>query len=358
MKLKQVTIQNYKSCKETVIDINDGITALIGINGAGKTNILTAIDTLGEYYIDNTSNESEITAIFYEGDLCIELKIIPADSYQLFYEWRMSDIIPDRWFTIPMRFHIYPDNASENKTELKSLLHLQQINLSNDVFIDEIFTRSNKVKEFLKTIYYYSAALFADPTKAAVSINTTVTQRNPHDKFIFDLYQSKPETFERYTNLIGQHGIHLVDELKKGYTHGNIITPIIIHNNNELSFNQLSEGTFKTLALLFYLINSDDGLILLEEPEICLHYKLLRDVIEIIKNESENKQIIFSTHSDYVLDMLEPEVLVFVENTKDGTKANALSKALSENNYKGLRTFLECEGSLGEYWKGGGFDGK
>jgi hypothetical protein len=54
--------------------------------------------------------------------------------------------------------------------------------------------------------------------------------------------------------------------------------------------------------------------------------------------------------------MLKPEDIVFVTNGKEGTKAQALPKALSESNYAGLRTFLECEGSLGEYWKAGGFD--
>jgi predicted ATP-dependent endonuclease of OLD family len=46
MMLKKLVIQGYKSCDDMVIEPNRGLTVLIGANGAGKTNILTAINTL------------------------------------------------------------------------------------------------------------------------------------------------------------------------------------------------------------------------------------------------------------------------------------------------------------------------
>ncbi|GHU25304.1 hypothetical protein FACS1894164_14220 [Spirochaetia bacterium] len=171
------------------------------------------------------------------------------------------------------------------------------------------------------------------------------------------MYDSRNTSlYERYIDLVGPNGIHLIDSLELPVYEDNILIPKIKLNEATLGFHQLSEGTFKTMALLFYIISNDGGLLLLEEPEVGIHYKLLHDIVEIIQCESEYKQIIFSTHSDYVLDMLKPEDIVFIENGENGTKARNLPKELAEGNYKGLRTFLECEGSLGQYWKAGGFD--
>jgi len=116
--------------------------------------------------------------------------------------------------------------------------------------------------------------------------------------------------------------------------------------------NQLSEGTFKTLALLFYIINDVSELLLIEEPEVCIHHGLLDSIIELIKVQSKKKQIIISTHSDYVLDKLKPENVVLVSRDTDkGTIAKPLSKALSKNDYAALKSYLQDEGNLGEYWK-------
>ena len=135
------------------------------------------------------------------------------------------------------------------------------------------------------------------------------------------------------------------------------VVPSIIIDNLNLSPNQLSEGTFKTLALVFYILNDDSNLLLIEEPEVCVHHGLLNSIIELIKIQSNFKQIIISTHSDFVLDKLEPENVVLVDkNRNKGTIAKSLFKTLSKNEFQALKDYLENSGNLGEYWKEGGFE--
>ena len=43
MKLKSLEIQSYRSCIKTIFPLQNELTGLIGINGAGKSNILNAI---------------------------------------------------------------------------------------------------------------------------------------------------------------------------------------------------------------------------------------------------------------------------------------------------------------------------
>jgi predicted ATP-dependent endonuclease of OLD family len=380
--LKKLTIQQYKSCETTIIEPNQGLTALIGVNGAGKTNILTAMNALHSpesiplYKQENNNTVSGpcVIAVISSGVYDVELKIQPVSNierpYDIVYEWKIAELIPEKRLFIPSQFIADTMNKTDIE-KIKKHLYVNNQTVPDNVlegFVDCIV----KAKQFLKTIRYYSTTQFSEPS----DINSIIDLIRPPQKlgpggfFLYDLVKAKyenPDIFIRYLDLVGKNGIHLVDDLlirESGINmpddpltaiENTLYIPLVKLNNLYLRFNQLSEGTFKTMALLFYLI-TDTGLILIEEPENSVHYKLLRDIIEIMKTESENKQIVFSTHSDYVLDMLKPEDIVFVENGADGTKAQKLPEYLSGDNYRGLRNYLENEGSLGQYWRAGGFD--
>ena len=59
--------------------------------------------------------------------------------------------------------------------------------------------------------------------------------------------------------------------------------PTVIRDADRLSFNQLSEGTFRALALIFYLMADDSDLLLLEEPEVgVVHSGLLVSLLKLI----------------------------------------------------------------------------
>ena len=71
------------------------------------------------------------------------------------------------------------------------------------------------------------------------------------------------------------------------------------------------------------------------------------------------RPVLISTHSDYVLDHLNPENLLLVKKTNNkGTVASPLNKLLSKNDYRALKDYLQESGNLGEYWREGGFDGE
>ena len=95
-----------------------------------------------------------------------------------------------------------------------------------------------------------------------------------------------------------------------------LVVPQFHKGREILSPNQLSEGTFKTLALLFNIITEDSTALLIEEPEVCVHQGLLSSILELIKQYSSSKQMFVSTHSDYVLDYLQPENVFTVKYDK------------------------------------------
>lgn len=239
---------------------------------------------------------------------------------------------------------------------------------------------------------YYSASQFTDPTKcptffeidsARVERNdeiyrrTVRNSRNEHSQFMYDLYLAyKKNTlkFQEFISIVGKDGIGLIDKITykevkapsrkiEVYTGGRIvrreltnllIIPTVTVKGTKLSPNQLSEGTFKTLAIIFYLVTDESQLLLLEEPEVCVHHGLLGSIMQLVKEFSREKQIVISTHSDFVLDGLDPTNVFTVRyQPKKGTVVQHVPKAMSKLDYKALREYLNNDGNLGEYWRHG-----
>lgn len=414
MKLLKFTIRNYRSCQLTTLSPNSGLTALIGINGSGKSNLLSALLLLKRstrfpirYFADideaylNRSHvsleiEYETHLIRLRGDIFYFTNNQNIDDVLgTKLKWNLETITGKKtWIELPIemlklggdypfvishsgRRLSYRDMAKGRwygQREMKSLLP------------EKVFPVVQKVTEYLIGINYYSASQFSDPSRCPVSLELEdnrprIRRRRDtidHEQFIYDLYRSYKagtEAFLRLKNVIGPEGIGLVDDVnfdeirlpsnvievraggkteKKERTQL-VVVPIFIIDGNTLSPNQLSEGTFKTLALLFYVLTDESQLLLVEEPEVCIHHGLLNSIITLIKDESRSKQIIISTHSDYVLDQLQPENVVLIDRKHEkGTKAKTVSKALSKTDFKALKQYLEDSGNLGEYWREGG----
>jgi AAA15 family ATPase/GTPase len=243
-----------------------------------------------------------------------------------------------------------------------------------------------KISEFLQQISYYSASQFTDPSRCPTYFEIDIEKRTPrflsrnrteHQRFMADLYstfKNNDRKFKEYLSIIGIEGLSLVDtivyneievpsneyEVSVGGTviskesRKVLVIPHFVIGKKKLSPNQLSEGTFKTLAIIYYLITDSSNLLILEEPEVCIHHGLLLSLIELIKEFSNEKQIILSTHSDIVLDKLNPvNVFIVKIDPIKGTSIRHVPKSMSDREYKVLKQYLLETGNLGEYWRHG-----
>ena len=252
-------------------------------------------------------------------------------------------------------------------------------------FDESQFDAITEVVEYLNSIRYFSATEFSDPSSTPVTFE--VNERglreaygygNKHQQFLFDLYETSIKDIEFYNNykdLVSSEGLDLISDIEfkvqtiqdNSYevraggnfrnikSDKNIIIPYLSLDGLNLSFNQLSEGTFKTLALVFYILKSENEMLLVEEPEVCIHHGLLNSITELLQIKSNLSQIVVSTHSDNILDNLRQEDIVLVEKKSDsGTEAKKLSEKLGVNEFKALKYYLSEVGNLGDYWKEGG----
>lgn len=400
IKIKLIEIFNYRSCIATKIDIGTDLTTLIGINGVGKSNIMNSIQLLKRVNRNRYFHQQQLKNTLPHTKLNLRLEIdnnlyqLKSDIYYDTDETNSEEIYSaeirlrnltkksKKWLEIDAELYEFVNYISRTNKDIdimKGFSH-KNYNLDEARFAIQIIN-------YLSNISYYSATQFSDPTKCPISLELEDSRlvkpfrrSRTHEQFIYDLYRtfkSENKSFLRYVNTVNKHGIGLIDDItfldhdipsslykvkaggkvEKIDKTKKIVVPSLVLDGLNLSPNQLSEGTFKTLALVFYILNDESELLLIEEPEVCVHHGLLNSIIELIKTQSKYKQIIISTHSDYVLDKLRPENVILIKKDKiKGTTASALTKSLSKNDFKALKEYLKESGNLGEYWKEGGFD--
>lgn len=104
----------------------------------------------------------------------------------------------------------------------------------------------------------------------------------------------------------------------------------------------LSDGTINITALivaLFFEKNKD--ILFFEEPERNIHPQLLSGILSLMKEVSQKKQIILTSHNPYIVKDVDPDNVIFVKRD-----ANGFSKTISPSENKMFRTFIENELNL------------
>jgi predicted ATPase len=128
-----------------------------------------------------------------------------------------------------------------------------------------------------------------------------------------------------------------------------------MNTGDRIPAHAISEGTMLTLGLLTVLMNPEQpNLVLLDDIEQGLHPKAQRELITVFKQiiqANPNLQIIFSTHSPYIIDELEPSQVHVLSNSKAGfTHAKRLDEHPDAEWAKQTLTTGEFWNAEGEDW--------
>ena len=116
--------------------------------------------------------------------------------------------------------------------------------------------------------------------------------------------------------------------------------------------NQLSDGVLRLVWLLTVLYSvPDDGLVLLDEPELSLHPQWLLLLVSLLRKTSARTNLVVATQSAELVRWLEPSELVIAELAESGT---TFHRATDHPNLdKWLKDF-----SLSELWTMGELGGR
>ena len=134
----------------------------------------------------------------------------------------------------------------------------------------------------------------------------------------------------------------------------------------------MSSGTKRIIYLIFETVqpadynfekygihdyaSNDDRIVFLEEPELGIHPDQLHKLLLFLREQSEKHQLIITTHSPQVLDMLNDDELDRITicelDEKKGTQFRKLKKAQIAT----ARKYMKEVGFLSDYWRYGSLE--
>jgi hypothetical protein len=317
VRLESITIEGYRSCRGTTFTPNADLSALIGINGTGKTNVLQGIRLLDLRRSRSMrrvtseavhSGSAEVVAWFRVKDNRVGLRVTLSladggrrtDEFVAVEElWHLGSITGSKsWKPMPP-VALLQDGAKAAQIDGQYLLFESEVMRHGPRYFERFDTSvfENKaaidalvaVAGFRAGISYYSASQFTDPSRCPSSFEVDEEGRlnepylqntgGAHLRFLHDLYslrRDNKEAYEQYCKFVSRSQLGLISRLtwkeielssstaevrssgpvKKIKKRKTLVVPKVQIGTSHITFNQLSEGTFKTLAVGSRMIGS------------------------------------------------------------------------------------------------------
>lgn len=383
--LKHLHLQGYKSIEDLKVELKDGLNVLIGKNGAGKSNFLDCVNQVTRLLYRNVPNLPcryvKINLLASDNNFfTIELTrlsqkhahSIDRESSNALINKRFfinDDLIYDNSNQDDVLAHIHFDNSEYDfKGNMGILLQRMQyipfyplniefsiphqidcVNVPGILKIPFDVTEIWDVPEsFLFIVHLFYDLMSSDfgekisKTKSLIK-SSLLKQLKLSPNILNNLNVYSPiqdVRFNQNINIYTDDKMFIVENLKLDFK----------VNNTWMPWSQLSDGTKRLFYLISEISNKENGLILIEEPELGIHPHQFNLLMTFLKEQSQEKQIILSTHSPKALDHLSEDeldnILVASYTKKSGTQIKHLSAAQK----KKATAYMKEVGFLSDYW--------
>lgn len=372
--IETLELENFKSHRHTKL-VFDGsrLHAIVGQNSSGKTSILQAlyyfkklVDSLAENIFINESSPKFITT-YKQDNTRVSIRC-SEDNKQLIwkalYNWkeykRVTEIVPMvEWELEKVNINTTLSKSKEGiefdeapqyiKDFLKSTAYLKLVagNLAKPGYSEDVAPRIDSDGSGLAPTLDYIRSEDIDrfqflqkmlqkivPTVKKVEIRRAKVEVKRERIITVD---GRSIAYEENQEMLGQEVYLSMD------------------SGDRIPAHAISEGTMLTLGLLTVLMNPDrPSLVLLDDVEQGLHPKAQRELITVFKKILEinpDLQIIFTTHSPYIIDELTPSQVHVLSTTKSGfTRAKRLDEHPDVEWAKQTLTTGEFWDAEGEDW--------
>jgi len=364
-----IALRNFKNYKNTTITFDQSrLHAIVGQNSSGKTSLLQSID-----YISQLAHQS-FSAIFQHDRSPDYLVRVGADHFEVSirgvngnktqHNWAAAFLCKQDKGTWQPRCS-WETNGSSNELVgwTKSLkdapspipqlightvyLKLIARNLSQAAYSDEVVPRVEYDGTGLAPTLDY---LRSENPKSFADLQSMLQQVIPTVQKV-DVRRAKVEVLRERT--VEVDGKALPYEERREMTGQEVV--LSMSSGERIPAHAISEGTMLTLGLLTVLFNPQKpNLVLLDDIEQGLHPLAQRQLIAVLKQiieQNPNLQILFSTHSPYVLDALSPSQVHVLNSTYEGyTIAGRLDEHPDAEWAKQTLTTGEFWDAEGEAW--------
>lgn len=388
--LKSVHFSGFKSVKDVKVEFQRGLNIIIGKNAAGKTNFLTFLNkSLAQKFEDVVNFHSSL--VFQNGkQITIETtRSIDSDNILDF----KSDVSPESILKIGKKVIRTKDGESNNKKLEQNNIKFQfsflchgipseylfiqkpasfkynkDLGFSEDLFalrrsIGESFYMHSIISEFFAIGFMKERVALnfnekwlkkelENSFKKLTSFKEVIIENTPIQDFRFsDNYRininSDDNSFE-VSNLVFEFyidgGWYPFSSLSDG-------TKRLFYIISEVCYDDFN-SSIKSSNLGFTIKEAGfaNRIILIEEPELGIHPHQFDKLLNILREESQTKQIIITSHSPQVLNKLDSNelnriIIAYTNNDKKGTQL----RHLNNDELLKAKEYIE-EDFLSDYW--------
>lgn len=301
MKIKSIEIENNKALKNIKINFekeNEILNTVViaGSNGSGKT---TLLESIWDYF----KNEMGIrrygigikAELFLENDeQKIKESLLSSLNYLMYYkenDFKRYQNIVENIKVIPKLIYIPTEiNFNEVKTKTTTLHRdYEFFNIVNSKMIEDIPS------------YIASRITYLANTEENLTMKEVKEKVNSEINGIFEILE--------------------LDVKLTGLSKDERSMPVFTNSSgDEFDINQLSSGEkqlfLRTLAIK--MLEPENSIILIDEPELSLHPKWQQRIIEIYQRIGKNNQIIVATHSPHILGSVPRENIILLSKNENG----------------------------------------
>nr|MBR4279932.1 AAA family ATPase [Clostridia bacterium] len=406
MEISRIRIGGFRNISEMNVSF-DEITALVGLNGYGKSNVIDAID-FGFDFIQysNTRKESLMMAknciplltANVGKDYLFEIESKVSDGattyyvlYSFSFSWKTahaeagikSELLKIKKEGKNQKYNTYISRSSDSayyrtsetgrcdrkiKIESNALI-INKLLALDDLYYLPIVEQINANHFYIERHLDASSSFDPDPfvIKGFKELELQGIQSIP--RAIYYLKKDYPQKYELLVNafkLLFPNVIDLkVREIKLNQSAKVEVSddaPFVFTDSiylisitdkrlhQPIRFEQLSNGTKRVFLTLTVAIIADIknlSMIAIEEPENSIHPRLFQSYIDIITQLVDGCKIIFTSHSPYIIQYLNPQS-IYVGISNETGEVN-FKKIAATKVHSLLTDAAKYDSSVGDY---------
>ena len=304
MKIKNLHIKEFKGLRDISINFekNDeplDLVVLAGSNGSGKTRVLDSILDYFQKIVNHIENEN-VAGVFFETDEqnCLNQGYNSNMLYLILNNYSDENIFERGRKVVEENLKVFPKIIY-----VPTETNFQKVEIASPMLVREY--------KFLNIV---DSTLIKDvPSYIATRIMEMANEQEntPMREIRAAVFKEINEIFE----------ILDLDIKISGISKNAKSIPIFTNSSgDEFDINELSSGEkqlfLRTLAIK--MLNPENSIILIDEPELSLHPKWQQRIVDVYRKIGKNNQIIIATHSPHILGSVRKENIILLDKDDDG----------------------------------------
>lgn len=324
MKIRNLYITEYKGLRDITLNFENNnnvldLVVLAGANGSGKTRVLESI----YYYFEMLRSKVVSLELFYEKNENEVLDNLMSTEGLTEIEKKMQKDIEyaDCLRNIKYYNQDYKEGGNQNinskiisRSFEKLKIFPKIIYVPTEINFQKIEIASPMLVQEYKFLNIINSNLIKDvPSYIATRI---VEMANEQENI--SMGEIRNAVFREINEIFEILDLDIkVSEISKDAKSIPIFTN---SSGDKFDINELSSGEkqlfLRTLAIK--MLNPENSIILIDEPELSLHPKWQQKIVDVYRKIGKNNQIIIATHSPHILGSVKKENIMLLDKTNDG----------------------------------------